>query len=50
MQEIVLQFIRDMFSFEKARYTTLDDLSCDIEKLAKKHIEVILEKLNTEPP
>lgn len=48
-KDIVLGFIRDMFSFEKARYTSIEELSEDIVKLAKSHMELILQKLNPEP-
>ena len=32
-------FIRDLFSFEKADYSSLDSLSLDISKLAKNRYE-----------
>ncbi|XP_045188727.1 mitoguardin-like [Mercenaria mercenaria] len=48
-KEIVLGFIRDMFSFEKARYTGIEELSEDIVKLAKLRMELVLQKLNPEP-
>jgi len=50
LQEVVLGVITDMFSFEKARYTTVNHLSEDILKIAKSHIDVILNKLTEDPP
>lgn len=38
-KELVLGFICDVFSFEKCRYTTLDDLAEDIVKLSKVRCE-----------
>ena len=35
LQEHILQFIRDVFSFEKVAYTTVDQLSSDIHALAR---------------
>ncbi|XP_052788044.1 mitoguardin-like [Mya arenaria] len=48
-KEVVLGFIQDMFSFEKARYTTVDDLASDIVRLAKTRIDQVLQKLNADP-
>lgn len=47
-KDVVLDFIRAMFSFDKARYTTIEELAADIEKLAKIHMQLILDKLNVE--
>lgn len=38
-KDIVLGFIRDIFSFEKSRYTTVDALAEDIVKLAKQRMD-----------
>ena len=46
LQEVVLDFIRDMFSFDKVRYTTIEDLSSDIVNLAKQRMGQILQKMN----
>ncbi|KAL4219615.1 Mitoguardin [Mactra antiquata] len=48
-KEIVLSFIRDMFSFEKMRYTSIEDLSEDIVTLAKHKMDLVVQKLNLEP-
>ena len=45
LKENVLLFIRDMFSFDKVRFTTVNDLSKDIQKLAQKYIARILEMM-----
>ena len=45
----MLGFIRDMFSFEKARYTSIEELSEDIVKLAKSRMDLVLQKLNPDP-
>ncbi|CAG2192117.1 Mitoguardin 2,Mitoguardin,Mitoguardin 1 [Mytilus edulis] len=46
-KDIVLGFICDIFSFEKSRYTTLDDLSEDIFRLGKQRCEDAAIKLAT---
>ena len=48
-QDTVLEFIRDMFSFERTRYTTVDDLAADIVSLAKERSEKALKRLQLEP-
>lgn len=46
-QDIVLGFISDIFSFEKCRYTTLDDLAEDIVRLGKERCEAAVTKLSS---
>lgn len=46
-KDLVLGFISDIFSFEKSRYTTLDDLAEDIVRLGKQRCEDASIKLAT---
>lgn len=46
-KDIVLGFISDIFSFEKCRYTTLDDLAEDIVRLGKERCEAAVTKLSS---
>ena len=48
-QETILEFIRDMFSFERTRYITVDDLAEDIVRLAKERSQEALQRLQLEP-
>lgn len=45
----MLSFIRDMFSFDKVRYTSIEELSEDIVGLAKSKMDQVVKKLNSEP-
>lgn len=45
-KDLVLGFISDIFSFEKCRYTTLDDLADDIVRLGKQRCEAAVIKLS----
>ncbi|KAK3088099.1 hypothetical protein FSP39_014634, partial [Pinctada imbricata] len=45
-KEVVLGFIRDMFSFEKCRYTSVEELAEDIVRLAKQRSEEAAVKLS----
>ncbi|XP_064616535.1 mitoguardin-like [Liolophura sinensis] len=46
-KDLVLSFIRDIFSFEKCRYTTLEELSADILRVAKEKNLLGTEKLSS---
>jgi len=46
-QDIVLGFISDIFSFEKCRYTTLEDLAEDIVRLGEERCEAAVIKLSS---
>ncbi|KAH3797097.1 mitoguardin-like [Dreissena polymorpha] len=48
-KDVVLGLIRDMFSFEKARYTSLEALSSDILLLATTRMDQALSKLSADP-
>lgn len=48
-KETIMEFIRDMFSFERTRYTTVDDLAEDIVRLAKERSQEALQRLQLEP-
>ena len=41
-------FIQDLFSFEKARYTTVDALASDIVNISKHRIDQVLQKFGVE--
>ncbi|XP_048777814.1 mitoguardin 2-like [Ostrea edulis] len=47
-KESVLQFLRDMFSFEYVRYTTVDELADDIAYLLRNRIEKAVDKISVE--
>ncbi|XP_062589128.1 LOW QUALITY PROTEIN: mitoguardin-like [Saccostrea cucullata] len=47
-KESVLKFLRDMFSFEYVRYTTVDELADDIAKLLQNRIEEAADKISPE--
>lgn len=40
----MLKFLRDMFSFEYVRYTTVEELADDVAKLLRNRIEEAAEK------
>lgn len=44
----MLQFLRDMFSFEYVRYTTVDELADDIAYLLRNRIEKAVDKISVE--
>lgn len=50
LQDIVLEFMWDVFSFEKARYTTVEELAEDILRLAKERAVVAKERLSVTTP
>ena len=45
LQENTMAFIRDMFDFDKVRFTNVSDLSKDIQKLAQNSIAQTLEAM-----
>lgn len=47
-KESVLKFLRDMFSFEYVRYTTVEELADDVAKLLRNRIEEAAEKISPE--
>lgn len=47
-KESVLKFLRDMFSFEYVRYTTVEELADDVAKLLRNRIEEAAEKISRE--
>ncbi|CAL1538610.1 unnamed protein product [Lymnaea stagnalis] len=49
-KDLVLGFIRDIFSFDKVRYTTVDALAQDILKLAEVQSETAAERLKSGSP
>lgn len=49
-QDVVLEFMWDVFSFEKARYTTVEELAEDILRLAKERAVVARERLSVMTP
>uniref|UniRef100_K1PCA6 Protein FAM73B n=1 Tax=Magallana gigas TaxID=29159 RepID=K1PCA6_MAGGI len=48
LKESVLKFLRDMFSFEYVRYTTVEELADDVAKLLRNRIEEAAEKISPE--
>ncbi|XP_050416670.1 mitoguardin isoform X1 [Patella vulgata] len=46
-KDLVLGYIQDLFSFDKARYTTVEDLAADILSIAKQTSEVAAEQLSS---
>lgn len=49
-KDVVLEFMWDVFSFEKARYTTVEELAEDILRLAKERAVVARERLSVMTP
>lgn len=49
-QGLVLGFIRDIFSFDKVRYTTVEALAEDILRLAEMQSDSAADKLRTGSP
>lgn len=43
-----MKFLRDMFSFEYVRYTTVEELADDVAKLLRNIIEEAAEKISPE--
>ena len=47
LQDQVLGFMRDVFSFEHSRYTVVEQLSEDILRMARHYVEVTSVRLSS---